>query len=397
MTVEILTGDAEATLRTLPTASCHMCVTSPPFFGLRDYGVDGQIGLEATPDEWVARLVAVFREVARVLRPDGTLWLEVGDSYAADAKWGGRSGCKNETSAAGGYPRTRRRTGLKPKDLIGAPWQLAFALRADGWYLRSDIIWARQNPMPESVRDRPTKAHSYVFLLSRSPRYFWDADAIAEVSLRAGDIPGGTRRGYGDAYVKSGWGHGEVPPTRNSRSVWSIPTQPLSEPHYAAFPEALASRCILAGTSERGVCPDCAAPWRRLTTEAHDAEGRTTNGQKPRTDERRGFDVRMVKTTSTVGWEPGCLCGHEYGPDGEFGGGGPMRPVPATVLDPFLGSGTTALAARKLGRRCVGIELSPEYVEIAWRRLRDPAALNRAAHAADGPAQLALTPDREAR
>ena len=169
MSITILTGDCRDVLRTLPDDSVHCCVTSPPYFGLRDYGVDGQMGLEATPDEYIAGMVEVFREVRRVLRDDGTLWLNIGDSYANDGKWGGSTGGKATKALHGatGIGRRKTTTGLKPKDLIGIPWMLAFALRADGWYLRQDIIWAKPNPMPESVRDRCTKAHEYLFLLSK--------------------------------------------------------------------------------------------------------------------------------------------------------------------------------------------------------------------------------------
>ena len=181
MSARILQGDCREILKTISDQSVNCCVTSPPYFGLRDYGVAGQIGLEQTPQEFVDQMVAVFREVRRVLRDDGTLWLNLGDSYANDAKWGGSSGEKNAYCTTGGEGfRSRRSTGLKPKDLIGIPWRVAFALQADGWYLRQDIIWHKPNPMPESVTDRCTKAHEYVFLLTKSARYYYDADAIAE-------------------------------------------------------------------------------------------------------------------------------------------------------------------------------------------------------------------------
>lgn len=187
MSIRLLTGDCRDVLPTLPDESVDCCVTSPPYFGLRDYGHAGQIGLEPTPDEFVAGSVAVFREVRRVLRKDGTLWLNLGDSYANDGKWGGSSGGKHVTALHGdtSIGRGKRTTGLKPKDLIGIPWLVAFALRADGWYLRQDIIWAKPNPMPESVTDRCTKSHEYLFLLSKSPRYYFDADTIAEPLAQA--------------------------------------------------------------------------------------------------------------------------------------------------------------------------------------------------------------------
>ena len=240
--VTIHHGDCLTVLRSLPDESAHMCVTSPPFYGLRDYGVDGQIGLEDTPDEWCARLVDVFREVRRVLRADGTCWVEVGDSYGTGSGPPSASSTLRGNGHVGGGPKLHGLgrvavSGHKPKDMVGAPWLLAFALRADGWYLRSDIIWARPNPMPESVTDRPTKAHSYLFLLAKSARYFYDADAIREAAIRAGEIPGGNRQGVDEFKVNGGFAHGEVPSARNKRSVWTIATQPLPFDHYAAYPE----------------------------------------------------------------------------------------------------------------------------------------------------------------
>jgi DNA modification methylase len=200
----LIEGDCREVLRSLDAESVQTCVTSPPYFGLRDYGHDGQLGLEPTPDEYVAALVEAFREVRRVLRDDGTLWLNLGDSYANDAKWGGSSGGKHvmDGQTGGEGYRLRRATGLKSKDLIGVPWRVAFALQADGWYLRSDIIWAKPNPMPESVTDRPTKAHEYLFLLAKAPRYYYDADAMREdgagrLGLRQHEHA--SRRAAGDA------------------------------------------------------------------------------------------------------------------------------------------------------------------------------------------------------
>ena len=250
----ILVGDALETLRKLPDQSAQMCVTSPPYWGLRDYGVDGQLGLEPTPEQYVERMVAVFREVRRVLRDDGTLWLNIGDSYA-----GGRA-----APASSAVLFLRGETDCKPKDLVGIPWMLAFALRADGWYLRSDIIWSKPNPMPESVTDRPTKAHEYLFLLSKRERYYYDAGAIREAN---GDgIPWG---GQGDKKTlhAQGGNHGErsihrpgsrtdmlqwYGNGRNKRTVWTIATEPYPEAHFATFPTALVTPCILAGCPEGG-------------------------------------------------------------------------------------------------------------------------------------------------
>lgn len=236
------------------------CVTSPPYYGLRDYGVNGQIGLEQTPDEYVAEMVGVFREVRRVLRDDGVLWLNLGDSYAnqgASGPQGATGDRASRTFTAGGM---RKGMGdAKPKDLIGIPWQVAFALRSDGWYLRSEIIWAKPNPMPESVTDRPTKAHEQVFLLSKNARYFYDADAIAEDAIHAGaTVTLGEKslsRGQATASGKTASGNGTagsviVADRRNARTIWTIATQPYSGAHFATMPPALAERCIKAGSAK---------------------------------------------------------------------------------------------------------------------------------------------------
>lgn len=265
MSVTIHTGDCREVLRTLADQSVHCCVTSPPYFGLRDYGVAGQIGLEQTPAEFVAELVVVFREVRRVLRDDGTLWLNLGDSYANDGKWGGSSGGKHASALHGNTSIGRGKvyTGLKPKDLIGIPWRVAFALQADGWYLRQDIIWSKPNPMPESVRDRCTKAHEHLFLLSKSPRYYFDPDAIAEqlapASIERLSQPGLAEQAGSDRVpgktngAMKAVGNGE---TRNKRSVWTVATQPFKEAHFATFPPALIEPCILAGCPAGGVVLD---------------------------------------------------------------------------------------------------------------------------------------------
>jgi len=254
----ILTGDCIAQMKTLEPGTVQTCVTSPPYFGLRDYGHDGQIGLEQTPDEFVGKLVEVFREVRRVLKDDGTLWLNLGDTYASNGgAHGGREdnqrgvGAKRTHEAGGGDQSPRRAPeGLKQKDLIGIPWRVAFALQADGWYLRQDIIWAKPNPMPESVKDRCTKAHEYIFLLTKSPRYFFDSDAIQEPAnpenhrATAGirrTPPGQTAHGG----PKSG---GRSYVTRNRRSVWTVPVKPYKGAHFATFPPELIEPCILAAS-----------------------------------------------------------------------------------------------------------------------------------------------------
>jgi DNA modification methylase len=375
--VSLYHGDALETLRQLPDRSVHMCATSPPFYGLRDYGTEGQIGLEETPDQWVDRLVVVFREVRRVLRDDGTLWVEIGDSYASAPVGSFNGGGFKDKSAqdgtrdmsgvatSGSFDKAKA-AGIPAKNLLGQPWLLAFALRADGWYLRSEIIWARPNPMPESVTDRPTKSHSTVFLLSKQPRYFYDADAIREPHAEPW-------RGNGER-ERNNWSVGGTPESRgstemvrqynplgaNARSVWTIPTEPTPFAHFATWPQALVRRMILAGTSERGCCPECGAPWVRQTdiTYEHVATGNANGvrkGDATGTMAWRGQEVKKAKRTETLGWSPSCA--HD------------APPAPCTVLDPFAGSGTTCLVARNHGRRSIGIELNEAYLKIAGQRL----------------------------
>jgi hypothetical protein len=275
--------------------------------------------------------------------------------------------------------------------MIGAPWMLAFALRQDGWYLRSDIIWARPNPMPESVTDRPTKAHSYLFLLTKSARYFYDADAIREAAI---DTTGGLRFGAGRASAMGRAptgnerpGHESPRPTiRNARTVWTIPTQPLPYQHYAAFPQELARRCILAGTSERGVCPECGAPWRRVVERAinrgkswHDHSDDLVKGQREDDNEYKGSNFYANYTApTTTGWEPTCDCRADSRLMAQTGKELVPVPVPAIVLDPFAGSGTTLLEARNQGRHSIGIELNPDYCAIAADRLKQLSLLAEA-------------------
>jgi len=361
---EILVGDVLAGLRAMPDASVQCVVTSPPYWGLRDYGVEGQIGLEPTPEEYVEKMVEVFREVKRVLRDDGTVWLNLGDSYASAWACGRRNVVGSGSLEDGKRDARPNRlvNGLKEKDLVGIPWRVAFALQADGWYLRSDIIWSKPNPMPESVTDRPTKSHEYVFLLAKQARYFYDCDAVREGS--------GIWRGtdFLPTSDKDRAGNGKTSATgasfrnrtdaarngRNRRTVWEIATQPMPEAHFATFPEALVKPCIMAGTSERGACPKCGAPWRRSTSSQSSGSGdhRAVPGQNKPFTIPRGDYLR-----STTGWEPSCTCDV-------------AETVPCVVLDPFGGSGTVAKVARDLGRSSISCELNPEYVEIAKKRLR---------------------------
>lgn len=268
--------------------------------------------------------------------------------------------------------------GLKEKDLVGIPWMVAFALRADGWYLRSDVIWHKRSPMPSSVRDRPTVAHEYLFLLSKSERYFYDADAIAEAAVSTAPAGNGFagRQGGSDRVGPQEGGDGSAEPwsavggTRNKRTVWTLGPEPFAEAHFATMPTGLVEPCIKAGTSEHGVCPDCGAPWervveRRAAVDTGAAIGgepsRNDGGTRERDTTGRGVNRLAVRTVGTNAWRPGCE--HD------------APPVPAIVLDPFSGAGTTALVATRLRRRAIGIELNPEYVAMSERRIRGDAPL----------------------
>ncbi len=368
----LLRGDTLQVLRTLPDNSVQCRVTSPPYWGLRDYGTRGQIGLEPKPEEYVAKLVAVFREVRRVLRDDGTLWLNMGDSYANDGKWGGSTGGKH-ASGLHGEPvgRGKRETGLKAKDLVGIPWLLAFALRADGWYLRQDIIWAKPNPMPESVTDRCTKSHEYLFLLTKSARYYFDHEAFKEPAVRgyAGSTftKGKTALHQEDRASKKD--RQEHAATRNRRDVWTIATQPYKEAHFAVFPTSLVEPCILAGAPAR-CCAVCGAPYanevhhtkaiiqKSERTAQMGEEGRTRSG---------GTQVAPAHSDVTYSTTSTCRC---------------ASPAAAPViLDPFCGSGTVGAVAKKFGLRFIGIDLNPKYLALARRRIN---AAQRLAAAAQG-------------
>lgn len=435
VTWEIRHGDALERLREIPDESVQCCVTSPPYFGLRDYGtgeweggdedcdhvermsarkdlgaddlarraapygtgtgagsqaqaiqfreacgtcgarrVDRQVGLEPTPEEYVARLVDVFREVRRVLRAEGTLWLNLGDSFCSTDKWGGgQSGNTGKHTTNGDEVpswavrrRRRRYANAKPKDLLGIPWMVAFALRADGWYLRSDIVWAKPNPMPESVTDRPTKAHEYVFLLAKAPHYFFDATAIAEEGTDR--VPGNVaHRGKvaydeGDEYHRTKGGLLEVGAraTRNRRSVWTVATQPFPGAHFALFPPKLIEPCILAGSAPTA-CGECGTPWVRIVERERTRDGEPLGGSWARPDEPRRLGATGVghwrdrTYVRTLGWEPSCSHRNNTGS--------------GTVLDPFAGAGTTGLVATRLGRSHIGIELSADYVDLARDRI----------------------------
>jgi len=416
----VYVGDVIHSLSLLPASSVHCVVTSPPYWNLRDYQtgtweggdpacdhktgratrggyegtkqssnagsapagenawecpkcgarrVDHQIGLEPTPAEFTAKLVEVFEQVKRVLRPDGTLWVNIGDTYFGDSptrttsteafseEWD-----PSQTRSNGGKRRSAAGVeGLKPKDLCGMPWRLAFALQDAGWWLRNDIIWNKPNPMPEAVTDRFTKSHEYIFLLSKSSRYFYDADAIREKGSRTEWSNQKFKGGDLTKHHGSSIGYEPADPTagRNCRSVWIMPTEPCREAHFATFPSALPSRCIKAGTSEKGCCGECGAPWQRATERTALTRERPNELTK-RTGEA-GTGNHCANTVAgvavrTTGWEPTCECNSS-------------EIVPCTVLDPFSGSGTTGMVATELGRRYIGCELNPEYAEISTRRI----------------------------
>lgn len=304
---KIYQGDSLEVLKTFEDNSIDCCVTSPPYYALRDYGVDGQIGLEDSPEEYIERLTEVFMEVHRVLKPNGTLWLNIGDSYNGN-KVGNTEVVKNKKVSESNHFHKKLWSGAKPKDLIGIPWMLAFSLRNAGLYLRQDIIWHKPNPMPESVKDRCTKSHEYIFLMTKSQKYYFDYEAIQEQAnpnyisknIRYGGNKNGDNNDQhfqiysGNAYEpkKKDKIQGGMYSARNKRDVWSINVKPNKEAHFATYPPELVSNCILAGCPEGGV-----------------------------------------------------------------------------VLDPFIGSGTTGIVANKLGRHYVGIELNPEYVKLAERRI----------------------------
>ncbi len=411
----ILQGDVMAGLAALPDESVHCVITSPPYWDLRDYSMEGQIGLEETPEEYVARLVEVFREVKRVLRKDGTLWLNLGGKYTSGGRTHIRDPDNMHKPVGPGARRQKTPPGLKPKDLVGIPWLVAFALQRDGWWLRQDIVWAKPNPMRNPAKDRFVYSHEYIFLMSKSARYYFDHIAvrvpISPLTKPVEVYTGTTVKEYPISeavkpvqnasetkrnILKSMNKCGPFPPDNlhkqdltgnptyygfNERTkergpnltamrldVWCIPPQPCRDSHFATFPELLVELCLLPGTSERGCCPVCGAPWTRILEPSEEYKKRLGRDwlRKNEHPEEEVLTKGMSQEKTipkayadyvTVGWRPTCTCGHE-------------ETIPCTVLDPFGGSGRVAKVARDHKRNNILIELNPEYVKIAKKTLR---------------------------
>jgi DNA modification methylase len=377
--IRIICADVLVGLSRLPAKSVHLVVTSPPYWGLRNYGEDGQIGLEKSPEGYVGRLVEVFRGVHRVLRDDGVVYLNLGDSYNG-------------------------------KEIAGIPWRVAFALQADGWYLRQDIIWSKPNPMPESVTDRCTKAHEYIFLLTKSDRYCYDAVAIAEdvsattILDREEAVAKAFReqnkqREMGRSLRRSTLGS-SVTDKRNKRSVWHVASQSYAEAHFATFPPALIEPCIKAGTSARGCCPDCGAPWERAVRRKAMKIRRSDRTHEFGRSRSSGTQEEPAEV-DTEGWYPSCRCGGnptlpDYPKEPKDNAPASVQRnyrfrslrvaearkaliasvedvpvVPAVVLDPFGGAGTTGLVSNRFNRSAVLLDLNPKYCTLAAKRIRD--------------------------
>lgn len=390
-TLQIIHGDALEKLRWLPSDSVHCCITSPPYYGLRDYGTDrdAQLGLEPSLDLYLVRLVAVFDEVRRVLHPSGICFIDIGDCYASGGRKTRDPGQSkiHPSFEDDGYVdglRPDDPPGIKPKDRMLVPFRLALALQSAGWWVRDIIVFHKPAPMPESVTDRCTQSWEPILMLTKSARYLFDPIAIAE-PVKPASIE---RQSYGH---KNMWGHileanqhsngrafedaktygaEDGLTTRNPRNVWSIGPEPFTDfipgpdgkpiKHYASFPSELPRRCILAGTSSRGVCPQCGEPWTRLLEKikvenpAH--RGSSFCDERDHATKHNLGSGERTTETRTIGWSPGCRC--EAAP-----------PIPATVLDPFGGVMTTACVAMELGRSAVMIELNPAYIELGKRRL----------------------------
>lgn len=367
-----LEGDVMKMLKKIDSNSVDTCITSPPYWMLRDYGIKGQIGMEPTPELYVKTLVRIFKEVYRVLKPTGTLWLNLGDTYCSTAP-ATKSVPLNipklskETASARAVMRPKTPKGLKPKDLVGIPWRVALALQKSGWYLRSDIIWNKPNPMPESVTDRPTRSHEYIFLLSKSETYFYDAEAIKTESIDPEDNRGarGNKKRTPTKTV-SGIRNSGVYPKANKRSVWTITTKAFPGAHFATFPQDLINPCVLASTSRKGNCAACGKPYTRVLQKVSSVPLRNGNQVKAKhlISQLRGEGSleKSMHTTNelpvyeTKGWKQSCTCKTEV----------VQRPV---VLDCFAGSHTTPIVASKNECDYIAIELNPEYIKLGKDRM----------------------------
>jgi DNA modification methylase len=457
ITVDLKSGDVRQVLKSIPDNSVHCVITSPPYFGHRTYGIVPQIwgdicpycnhkwrvsikpgvsggiaskkvhikgtenfqivpdseygvcnlcgavkcelGQEPTPELFVQHLVEVFREVKRVLRPDGTLWLNLGDSYSSGKCGRADSGSGGKFGGPRIEPKPRKAPeGMRSKNLMGIPWRVALTMQEDGWNLRSDIIWAKGmswdteaqqygefigNPMPESMKTRPAKAHEHIFLLTKSDKYYFDMEAIKEPQQNTSIAR--QKRGISNHHKMIDGAPGQTPHSmsqprqhdpdrqtlmmRNCRDVWSVRpgetdvwaicSKGFEGAHFAAMPQTLAKYMVLAGTSEKGCCPKCGTPWKRIIDRKRISTRPGLNSKiyEHTSDEVGNRDPqRHVTKTTTIGWEPGCDCGVE-------------TTIPCTILDPFVGSGTTCLVARELGRSSIGIDLNDEYLEMARQRL----------------------------
>ena len=446
MATRFMVGDAMERLRDLPDASVHTCITSPPYWGLRSYtGESRMIGLEETWDEHLANVLAIMREVRRVLRPDGICWFNYGDAYAGS--WGAQSrgfgdplnsstisGSSIHASPRGTHTGSMKNVppGLKPKDLMQLPARISLALQDDGWWVRSRMVWVKTNPTPESVHDRPVSSYEDIYLLTKAHRYWYDAEAVRRVqhpdSLARLERARGNafhpdkhgvehkgvmgsrlnkrdkQRGHGRRHAgfNERWDkltrEGQQAQGANFRNVIVLATEgfPLLCPsitcleplkrgdadsgkcsecghefdealsHFAVFPRRLVDPLLRASTSEKGCCPECGAQWTRVVEKEYSNPGnRTTNGPRSLSQrhESPGFGQRLEKHTRTIGWEPGCECGEQ------------LEPVPATVLDPFAGAGTVGVVAQERGRHAILIEISPIYMAVARKRIRESAPM----------------------
>ena len=372
MNIDIYIGNCLETLQKMDDQSVNTCITSPPYWGLRDYnGEEEQLGLEDTPELFVDNLVKVFREVKRVLKDDGTVWLNLGDTYSShkDCKSTAQSLAKGTQAevahvidkgrSVSRNTKKLKQAGLKNKDLIGIPWRVALALQADGWYLRQDIIWHKPNPMPESVKDRCTKSHEYIFLLSKNVKYYFDYEAIKEDAV--GNSPNNKKphkhQGQPFSRTKENLVNIQAVEKRNKRSVWTVTTKPFKGAHFATFPMDLIEPCVLAGCPEK-ICFSCSKPYERVMQKPKPLK--VKRGRRAGTDDRLigGVLDKYNKENPPIdlGLQKQCDCNTNETKAG-------------TVLDPFGGSGTTAIVANKHNRNAVMCELNKEYVGIAKERI----------------------------